>query len=101
MNKLFATLGALKPLGFIKNVFSDDGTPSYGRFGAGVVLFSTVAWITYLVVKNHAMPDMAGPSTFLTTGVGVHYGAAKAQGIVDALKGNTKPAADADANKGA
>ncbi len=67
----------LKPLVYMKAIFSHYGEPSFGRFGAGVVLLMTHAWVTYLVLKNGALPDMGGPSAFLASGVGTCYGITK------------------------
>jgi hypothetical protein len=74
-------------LSFLKSVLSEDGQGSYSRTASLIIVISTVAWITFLVVKNHAMPDMAGPASFLTTGVGIHYGTNKASDIIASWKG--------------
>lgn len=68
---------SLKPLLYLKQVFSGSTEASFGRFGAGSVLAMTFVWISYLVLKNGTMPDMAGPSTFLASGVTTCYGITK------------------------
>ena len=78
---------------WLKSVFSeDDGLGSYSRCASGFIVASVCSWVLFLVVKNHAMPDLTGPSAFLTTGVGIHYGTNKASEILSALKG--KPGSD-------
>lgn len=86
----------LKPLIYLKNVFSGSSEASFGRFGAGSVLFMTHAWITFLVVKNHALPDMTGPSAFLTSGVVACYGTAKVAEVKAAKDAATAAVAKPD-----
>lgn len=74
-------------LAFIKSVFSDGGQGSFSRCGAGAVVAATLGWITYLVIKTKALPDLGGPSMFMATGVGICYGTNKASEIVSSFKG--------------
>lgn len=74
-------------LAFLKSVFSEDGQGSYSRFASGAIVFSTLGWITYLVIKHGALPDLSGPALFIGAGSAV-YGVNKAEAIVGALKGN-------------
>jgi hypothetical protein len=83
---LFVKAGNLFP--FLKSVFSEDGQGSYSRVASGIIVFSTIFWVTYLVIKHAVMPDLTGPAAFLSTGVGVHYGTNKMSDIVSAFKGN-------------
>lgn len=103
MNKLFHTLMALKPMAFLRDAISDKGAPSFGRLGAAFTLVNSSVVMWYLTIKNHAIPDLTGLTTFTVTVAGMCFGITKAPAVVDAFKGNTnsQPAADADANKGA
>ena len=66
---------------FLKGVLSEStGEPSFGRLGAAGVILSTLFWISYVVIKTHAIPELSGPSLFLTTGTGATYGANKVAG---------------------
>ena len=76
---------------FLKSVFSEDGQGSYSRFVGGIIVVATVVWITFLVIKNKVMPDLTGPTAFLTIGSGSHYITNKASDIVSAFKGNQQP----------
>lgn len=101
MYKLLHTIMALKPMAFLKNALSEGEQASFGRLGAAFVLVNSTAWVWVLILKNHAIPDLSGVTTFAVGGVGTCFGITKAKSVVDAYKGNTQPAADADANKGA
>lgn len=73
---------------FFKEALSEpSGTGSFSRISAGLIVVSVVTWISFLVFKNHAMPDLAGPSLFLSTGAGATYGVNK---TVTALSGVVK-----------
>lgn len=76
---------------FLKSVFSEDGQGSYSRSVGGLIALATVTWITYVVFKTKAIPDLSGPTVFFTAGSGSHYLVNKAGDIVDSFKGNNKP----------
>ena len=58
-----------KILKFLKSTFSErDGSASSTRVLAGSVVLSTLAWVTFLVIKNHALPDLSGASLFVGSG---------------------------------
>ncbi len=73
-------------MSFLREVFSEDGQGSYSRLAAGAIVLSVLSWVTYLVFKNHAIPDLTGPSWFLVTGTGIHYGTNKAPDIMAAFR---------------
>lgn len=72
---------------FIKSVFSDAGVGSSSRVLSGSVVFATLGWISYVVLKTKTIPDLGGPSMFMATGVGVCYGTNRASDIISAFKG--------------
>lgn len=78
--KKFASV--LPPL---KEVLSEDGVGSYSRYSGFVVILATICWITFLVIKNHAFPDMAGPASFMASGQ-ASYVANQAKRVTAALK---------------
>lgn len=58
-----------KILTFLKSTFSEaDGSGSSTRVLGGVVVFATLCWITYLVLKTGALPDLSGASLFVSSG---------------------------------
>lgn len=64
MNAIFQ-----KVFAFTKSTFSEaDGTGSASRVLAGATVGSTLLWITYLVLRTHALPDLGGASLFVTAG---------------------------------
>ncbi len=66
-----------KILGFLKSTFSEsDGTGSASRVLAGSTILATLGWVTYLVLLNHALPDLGGAAMFVTAG-GSLYGVNK------------------------
>lgn len=76
---------------FWKSVFSEDGEGSYSRCAAGTVVIAAVAWVTHVVWKTNAIPDLTGISAFVVSCAGVHYGLNKASEIVGAFKGTNGP----------
>lgn len=56
-----------KLLAFIKSTFSEpDGTGSASRVLAGTSVTAVLAWTTYVVIKNGALPDLSGAALFLS-----------------------------------
>ena len=58
---------------WLKNLFSESGEASMSRTLAFVALLFACGWITYLVIKNQALPDLHGIALF----VGTPYGLGK------------------------
>ena len=73
-------------LKFFREVFSEDGQGSFSRVAQGSIVLGVIVWVTYLVLKNHALPDLGGPSLFIGTGAAGHYGINKASDIIAAFK---------------
>lgn len=84
----------IRPLVFVKEVFSENGQGSFSRVAQGSIVFAVIGWVTYLVLKTHSMPDLSGPSLFVGTGAAGHYGINKAQDMITAFRsnGNGNPA---------
>ena len=57
-----------------------------------IVMF-TCAWVTYVVIRSGVIPDLTGPTAFLTVGAGGHYLANNVPDIIAAFKGGTPPLA--------
>lgn len=63
---------------FLKQSLSEpQGDASFSRISAGIIISFVLMWVTYLVFKTHAMPDLAGPTLFLTGGATATYGTNK------------------------
>lgn len=76
----------------LKAAFSEDGgKPSFSRYVAGVIVGSTIFWVTYLVLTTHAMPDLAGPTLFMTSGASATYGANKVSTMLSTTNVTTTP----------
>lgn len=69
----------------LKEVLSEDGVGSYSRYTGFIIVLATLAWVTYLVIHNHAFPDMTGPTAFIAGGQSA-YAANQAKHIVAAAK---------------
>jgi len=53
---------------FLRSVFSEvDGSGSASRSLAGATVLSTLFWITYVVIRTHAIPDLTAPSLFIAS----------------------------------
>lgn len=73
-------------MNFLKGIFSDNGAASYSRCASGFIVMAVVGWVSYVIFKTHTIPALDGPSMFLGTGVGVHYGSNKLPDIMGAFK---------------
>jgi hypothetical protein len=58
---------------WFKNLFSDSGMASMSRTAAFIALLFSCGWVTYLVIKNTALPELGGIAAF----VGTPYGLGK------------------------
>lgn len=75
-------------LAFFREVFSEDGQGSFSRVIQGVIVLATCSWVTYVVIRTRAIPDLSGASLFIGTGA-AHYGINKMASIVEAFKGKS------------
>ena len=71
---------------FLREVFSDDGQGSFSRVSEGVIVLAVVSWVSFVVWKNHAIPDLTGPTMFLSTSATALYGIGKIAGAFQAAK---------------
>lgn len=73
---------------FFREVFSEDGRGSFSRVIQGFIVLMTCSWVTYIVIRTRAIPDLGGPATFVGAG-SLHYMTNQAAGIVAAFKGKS------------
>ncbi len=79
------SLSKLGPL--LKQAFSEHtGRGSCGRISAGVIIANVIAWVGYLILTGHGIPDLAGPIRLLTSGVSATYGANKVSAAIKGTK---------------
>ena len=65
---------------FWKWVFCEtDGTPSFARVSTAVTLAFVLGWITAIVRSSHAIPELGGPTMFLSALYGVNKFASAVQ----------------------
>ena len=58
-----------KFLTYLKSAFSEvDGSGSATRVLAGATVLTTLIWVSYLVCRTHALPDLGGASMFVSAG---------------------------------
>jgi hypothetical protein len=68
---------------FVKSALSEPpttagpGAASFSRIAASFIIGFVLMWVTFIVFKTHTMPDLAGPTLFMTGGAGATYGANK------------------------
>lgn len=67
------------------SLFSEDSRASFGRVGAFIALIASIVWVTWLVYKNSALPDLSGICFF----IGTLYGLSKGIAAVQAIKGDS------------
>ena len=68
----------------LREMLTDTGPDaglSYGRIGSLVALLFTLIWVSYLVLKNGALPSLDGATGFVTA----PYIASKAAGAVQSF----------------
>lgn len=78
---------ALGKFEYLKDLFSEKSTASFGRVGAGVALVSTIGWVSWVVYKTNALPELGGVSLF----IGTLYGLSKAGSVAQAFSGQEPP----------
>src|SRR5690348_9414221 len=67
---------------FWLGVFSDSGLPSASRvMSLGMILPASIIWVSYLVVVNHALPDLRGVAMLIGTPYGLNVGTKAVSGI--------------------
>lgn len=55
-----------KLITFLKSTFSEpDGTGSASRVLALVAILSNIVWVSFVVIKTHAMPDLSGSAMYI------------------------------------
>jgi len=87
-------------LNHIKESLSEaDGTGSYSRMMGAIIATATIAWITYIVIVTHTLPNMTDAGVFIASGSSA-YAVNKAQSIVSAFKGKDSSASEGADNKG-
>jgi len=68
-------------LSFLKSLLSEpDGSSiSYARVSGSIALLATIGWVTYLVLKTHALPPLGEASAFVSASYAVNKVATAAQ----------------------
>ncbi len=68
-------------ISFLREVFSEDGQGSFSRVIQGFIVVMTCSWVTYVVLRTRAIPDLTTPAVFIGAG-GLNYMAGKAAAAV-------------------
>jgi len=50
---------------FWREVFSDNGVPSFSNVGTFVLILAVIGWDTYLVVTKGALPNLTEQALFI------------------------------------
>jgi hypothetical protein len=88
-----------KILAFLKKAFSEaNGSASATRVLAGTVVMATLSWVTYIVLRTHALPDLSGASLFVGSGFS-GYGMNKIANAVETKTCDEVPKPKVDADK--
>lgn len=89
IGKVKSLQGLLPPP--LREILSEsDGTGSYSRTVGFMIVISTLAWTTYLVLHNHAFPDMTGPTLFIGGGQ-TAYASNQIKNVAAAMKTGNAP----------
>ena len=73
----------------LKSIISGaNGNASTARVATLIVISSATYWVTYCVLKTHAIPDLSGLALYVTSVVGVLYGSKKEAETLAAIKSN-------------
>lgn len=54
-------------MNFIKSIFSDGGTGSWSRTASFLALVASIGWVTRIVLKTQAIPQLDGVTLFVTS----------------------------------
>lgn len=73
-------------LEFTKGLFSDEGKPDIGPVCTFLSTAAVIGWITHIVWRTHAIPDLTGPGIFMGASASLHAGVNKINDIVTAFK---------------
>ncbi len=74
-------------MSFLKSIFDDrDRSVQAAHVVAVTLTIASICWVTFLVVKNHILPDLSGIA-YLLGGSGAMNIASKMEDIVDKFKG--------------
>jgi CRISPR/Cas system endoribonuclease Cas6 (RAMP superfamily) len=84
---------------FWKTVFREaDGTASSARLLTATIIVAALLWVTFLVIKNHVMPDLQPASGFVggttLSLYGVNKGGSVLSDIFGKIKGVTNSPSD-------
>ena len=52
----------------LREALSEDGVASYSRYSGFLVVSACVMWVSFLVVRNHTIPDVGGLAEIITAG---------------------------------
>jgi hypothetical protein len=92
-----ALFGKLRLPAHLREALSEDGVGSYSRYAGAFSVVIAAVWVSYVVFKTHALPDLGGAATWVATGNSA-YAAGQAKRVAAAIKGN--PAPNMNPNKG-
>lgn len=67
---------------FFKKLFSDSGEVSFSRTASGIAVICSCVWVSYVVYKNIAIPDLSGIALF----IGTLYGLGKVSETIQKIK---------------
>lgn len=51
----------------LREMFTDKGVFSFGRIGAAIALHVSIIWVSWVVYKTNAIPDLSGISLFISS----------------------------------
>lgn len=82
-----------KIVAFLKSTFSEpDGTGSASRVLALLAILSNIAWVSFVVVRTHALPDLSGSAMY----IGASFSGYAANKISGAIKRDKHEGSDSN-----
>jgi hypothetical protein len=57
---------------FLADAHSDNGVASWSRIAGSVILVAEMAWVSFMVYINHAIPDLSGLALLLVSPYGIN-----------------------------
>ena len=84
----------------IAKLFSDSNEVSFGRVAAALSLLFTCGWVTYLVVRNSALPDLTSTAVFIAAPYGLSKAGETIQKFTNKLQGKPEEAPPATIGAG-
>ena len=82
-------MAELRPLRSV--IYESNGTGSFSRVAGLLIVVVSLAWVTYLVFVNKAIPDLTNVEIFVLSTAGSFYGINRGTATLQPKENDEKP----------